>query len=143
VIVRPFNIYGLRQRHSFLIPSIVRQVLDASVAVVRVKDLRPKRDYLYVQDAVTLLLATLRPGARGAFNIGSGRSASVAEVAELVNDAAGVCKSVVSADEPRPGEILDGGADTSRAAIELDWHPRTSLADGFAAVVAAERAARG
>jgi UDP-glucose 4-epimerase len=75
--------------------------------------------------------------------MGSGRSVSVAEVAQLVNDAAGVSKPVVSAEEPRPGEILDVVADTSRAAAELGWQPRTSLADGIAAVVAAERATRG
>ncbi len=143
VIVRPFNIYGPGQRHSFLIPSIVRQVLDPSTAEVRVADLRPKRDYLYVADAILLLLATLRPGARGVYNMGSGRSASVAEVVQLVNDAAGVSKPVVSSGEPRPGEILDVVADTSRAAAELDWRPRTSLAHGIADVVASERAARG
>jgi nucleoside-diphosphate-sugar epimerase len=143
VIVRPFNIYGPGQRPSFLIPSIVRQVLDPSVEVVRVQDLRPKRDYLYVDDAVALLLALLRPGVDGVFNAGSGRSASVAEVVQLVNHAAGISKPVVSAEEYRPAEILDVAADTSRAAAELDWRPCTSLAEGIAAVVAAERAAHG
>lgn len=142
-IVRPFNLYGPGQRDSFLIPSIVRQVLDPSAEVVRLADLRPKRDYVYVTDAVELLLATLGPGVHGVFNVGSGHSVSVAEVAELVMDAAGIRKEVASADEPRPGEILDVVADTSRAARELDWRPRTSLEDGIAAVVAAERAGRG
>ncbi|MFZ0772517.1 MAG: NAD(P)-dependent oxidoreductase [Candidatus Sulfotelmatobacter sp.] len=143
LIVRPFNIYGPGQRDSFLIPSIVRQVLDPCVEVVRVQDLRPKRDYLYVNDAVAFLVDSLRAGAHGVFNLGSGRSASVAEVAELANNAAGLSKPVVSAEEPRPGEIMDVVADTSRAAAELGWQPRTSLADGIVAVVAAERAARG
>jgi nucleoside-diphosphate-sugar epimerase len=142
-IVRPFNIYGPGQRDSFLIPSIVRQVLDPAASVVRVSDLRPKRDYVYVIDAVALLLATLRPGVHGIYNLGSGRSVSVAEVADLVNIAAGFRKLVVSADQPRSGEILDVVADTSRAAAELGWQPSISLADGIAAVVAAERAARG
>jgi nucleoside-diphosphate-sugar epimerase len=142
-IVRPFNLYGPGQRQAFLIPSIVRQVLDAAATAVRVTDLRPKRDYVYVADAVKLLLATLRPGVHGVYNLGSGRSASVAEVAELVSKAAGIRKPLVSADERRPGEILDVVADTSRAAAELGWRPCTSLADGIAAVVAAERASRG
>jgi len=142
-IVRPFNIYGVGQRDSFLIPSIVRQVLDPSVDAVHVQDFRPKRDYLYVEDAVAFLLALLRAGAHGVFNMGSGHSASVAEVARLVNNAAGVCKPVVSAEVQRPGEIMEVVADTSRAAAELGWRPCTSLADGIAAVVAAERAARG
>lgn len=140
VIVRPFNIYGPGQTGPFLIPSIVRQALDPSVKEIRVQDLRPRRDYVYVADAVELLLATLRPGVKGVFNLGSGYSASVGEVAELVNQAAGAHKPVVSAGEQRPGEIMDVVADTSRAAVELGWRPRTSLADGIAALIAAERA---
>ena len=143
VIVRPFNIYGPGQRDSFLIPSIVRQVLDPSVEAVRVQDVAPKRDYLYVGDAVDLLLALLRRGVGGVFNAGSGSSVSVGEVAALINQAAGISKPLVSNSERRPGEIMDVVADTSRAAAELDWHPRTSLAIGIAAVVAAERAPHG
>jgi nucleoside-diphosphate-sugar epimerase len=142
-IIRPFNIYGPGQAASFLIPSIVRQVLDPATEAVRVRDLRPKRDYLYVADAVSMLLASLRAGSHGVFNLGSGCSASVAEVIELVNTAAGIRKPVVSADVERPGEIMDVVADTSRAAAELNWRPCTSIADGIAAVVAVERAARG
>ncbi len=118
-------------------------MLDPSLEVVRVQDLLPKRDYLYVEDAVAFLVATLRDGVHGVFNIGSGYSASVAEVGELANRAAGLCKPVVSAGKPRPGEIMDVVADISRAAAEFDWQPRTSLADGIAAVVAGERSAHG
>jgi nucleoside-diphosphate-sugar epimerase len=143
LIVRPFNIYGPGQRGSFLIPSIVRQVLDPAVEVVRVQDLRPKRDYLYIGDAMEFLVASLRADAQGIFNLGSGHSASVADVVQLVQSAAGVSKPVISASEPRPEEIMDVVADTSHAAAELGWRPRTSLADGIAAVVAAERLARG
>jgi nucleoside-diphosphate-sugar epimerase len=143
LIVRPFNLYGPAQRTSFLIPAVVRQVLDASVEVVRVQDLHPKRDYLDVGDAVAFLIASLQAGARGVFNLGSGSSVSVAEVVELVNLAAGSCKPVVSANESRPGEIMDVVADISHATAELNWRPQVSLANGIASLVAAERAARG
>jgi len=143
VIVRPFNIFGPGQSPLFLIPAIVKQVLDPSIDVVRLKDLRPKRDYLYIDDAIAFLLATLLPGVHGVFNMGSGRSTSVAEVAELVLQAAGVSKPVVGEGQERPGEVMDVVADNSLAAAELGWSPRMSLADGLAAVVAAERASRG
>jgi nucleoside-diphosphate-sugar epimerase len=138
--VRPFNLYGPGQTGPFLIPSIVRQALNPSADAIRVHDLRPKRDYLYVDDAVAFLVASLRPGIHGTFNLGSGVSTSVGEIAALVNRAAGVKKPVVSKNEPRPGEIMDVVADTSRARDELGWSPRTSLTEGIAAVVAAERA---
>ena len=143
LIVRPFNIYGPGQRPSFLIPWIVQQVLDPSAEVVHVQNLRPKRDYLYVEDAVEFLLAAFRADAHGVFNMGSGRSASVEEIAQLVNKAAGLSKPVVSAGHTRPGEVMDMVADTAHAFAELGWRPRTSLEDGIAAVVAAKRASRG
>jgi nucleoside-diphosphate-sugar epimerase len=143
LIVRPFNLYGPGQTGPFLIPSIVRQALDPSVDLIRVQDLRPKRDYLYVADAVSFLIASLGPGIHGVFNLGSGVSNSVAEIAELVNRAAELKKPIVSNNQQRPGEIMDVVADTSRARAELGWCPRTSLAEGIAAVVAAERASHG
>jgi len=143
IIVRPFNIYGPGQQPPFLIPLIVRQVVDPGVEAVRLQDLRPKRDYLYVDDAIAFLLALLRPGVRGVFNLGSGTSASVAEVAGLIQDAAKTQKPILSAEQQRPGEIMDVYADTSRASSELGWRPGTSLAEGITAVVAAERASRG
>ena len=142
-IVRPFNLYGPGQADSFLIPTIVRQALDPSTTVVRVKDIRPKRDYLFVEDAVGLLTATLRPEVRGTYNLGSGSSASVEELARLINQAAGVEKTLVSDEAPRPQEVMDMKADISRAAAELGWRPTTKLADGLAAVVAAARRQRG
>jgi nucleoside-diphosphate-sugar epimerase len=143
LVVRPFNIYGPGQTGPFLIPSVVRQVLDPSLESVHLQDLRPKRDYIYVGDVVAFLLASLRKTVRGVFNVGSGSSVSVDEIVKLVNHAAGVSKPVVSSAEQRPGEIMDVIADTSRARAELGWSSNTSLADGIAAVVAAERASRG
>jgi nucleoside-diphosphate-sugar epimerase len=142
VIVRPFNLYGPEQATPFLVPTIVKQALDPAAAEIRLKDLRPRRDYLYVKDAVALLVATLNDGVKGVYNLGSGESASVAEVAELVRRAAGTDKPIVSDDQPRPQEVMDIRADISRAASELGWRPSTSLSDGIAYVVAAERASR-
>ena len=139
VVVRPFNLYGPGQAASFLIPTIARQVLDPAVAIVRVKDLRPKRDYLFVDDAVRLLTATLEPEARGTYNMGSGSSASVDKVARLINQAAGVDKPLESDEAPRPHEVMETVADISRAQAELGWRPTTKLADGLCTVVAALR----
>jgi nucleoside-diphosphate-sugar epimerase len=142
VIVRPFNLYGPGQTASFLIPTIVRQVLDPSVAAVRVQDLHPKRDYVFVEDAIGLLLATARPEVRGTYNVGSGTSASVEEVARLIIRTAGVDKPLMSDETSRPQEVMDVVADISLAEAKLGWRPRTKLADGIAAVVAVLRRPR-
>ena len=142
VIVRIFNLYGPGQNPPYLIPTIIHQALDPSVPEIRLKDLRPKRDYLYVADAVEMLLATLQDTVSGVYNLGSGQSASVAEVAELIRRAAGTGKPVTSDEQPRPQEVMDVRADISRASSDLGWRPSTSLAEGIAKTVAAERAKR-
>jgi len=142
VIVRPFNIYGPGQTPPFLIPTIVEQALDSSTSEIRLKDLRPRRDYVYVDDAIEFFLATLSQNVKGVYNLGSGESASVAEVAELIRRAAGTDKPVMSDEQPRPQEVMDVRADISRAGSELGWRPRTSLAEGIGKVVAARRAQR-
>lgn len=140
-IVRPFNIYGPGQLPPFLIPSIVEQALAPSTTEIRLKDLRPRRDYLYVDDAIQFLVQTIKEGASGVYNLGSGESASVAEVAELCRQAAETAKPITSDDQPRQQEVLDVRADITRATHDFGWRPKTSLAEGIKKVVAAQRTA--
>jgi nucleoside-diphosphate-sugar epimerase len=141
-IVRPFNLYGPGQTRPFLIPTIIEQAIDTSASEIRLKDLRPRRDYVYIDDAIELLLLTLGKNVKGVYNLGSGESASVAELTELIRRAVGTDKPVVSEEQPRPEEVMDVRADISRAASELGWRPTTSLSAGIGKVVAARRERR-
>ena len=47
-ILRPFNVYGMGQANHFLIPSLIKQVKTQNE--IHVKDLEPKRDYIYIED---------------------------------------------------------------------------------------------
>lgn len=134
-IVRPFNLYGWGQDHRFLIPTLVRQFLDPATKEVRVADLRPKRDYLSIDDFVRMLVRIAETGRQGVFNAGSGTSASVGEVASLVRTACGSSKPLVSREEERKNEVMDVVADISRAREELQWAPRIPLDKGIANLV--------
>ena len=52
-IFRPFNIYGSGQASHFLIPLILNQ---AKVGKVQLKDPRPKRDFIHINDVVSAYL---------------------------------------------------------------------------------------
>jgi GDP-4-dehydro-6-deoxy-D-mannose reductase len=139
-IVRPFNVFGPGQRPAFLIPTIVDQVLSGGE--IRIKDLAPRRDYVFLDDLVAALIATMaQPKGSRVFNIGSGVSHSVAEVIDTIQAAAGTRLPVVSDDEPRENEIPDVRADITRAATVLGWRPRYSLAEGIELLLARERRA--
>ena len=136
-LLRPFNVYGPGQPREFLFQSVIDQVRSGQP--IRVKDLAPRRDYVYVEDLVQAIArAVTLDSVAGTFNIGSGESYSVAEVIEIVQNACGTVLPVVSTDEPRRDEIMDTVADISRATRDLGWTPAWSLADGIRAMVERE-----
>lgn len=129
-IIRPFNIYGPGQQRHFLIPEIIEQV-NANMHI-HLKDLLPRRDYLYVDDLIEALLLTMdvEEGFH-LYNIGYGSSLSVGEIVGVIQSVAGKTLPVVSENLPRRNEISDVYADISKAIQELHWRPRHSFEEGI------------
>jgi GDP-4-dehydro-6-deoxy-D-mannose reductase len=139
-VLRIFNLFGPFQSEAFLIPWIVRQALGEKT--IRIKDLAPRRDFIFIDDVVAALVGAMAdPAGHRVFNIGSGVSYSVQEVIDTIQDLAGTRLPVVSEGTPRPNEILDIYADITRARDVLGWTPAHTLAQGLERVVAAERSA--
>jgi len=128
-VLRIFNIFGPGQRPEFLIPSILRQVRGGDE--VRVLDLKPRRDYVFLDDVVKALTKSLHagPGFHRA-NIGSGVSYSVQEIIDIIQSEAGTQLPVVSEASERPQEIPDVRADISVAQQVLGWTPCWTFKDG-------------
>lgn len=137
-IVRPFNIYGPEQGSHFLLPIIVNQVVDPDVREVVVKDLAPRRDYIYIDDVITGILAASASPQAAVFNIGSGHSLSVSEVIDAAFRAAGVSKPVRSTQDVRSNEIMDAVADVT-SLKGTGWKPTVTFDQGMRAMVAAAR----
>jgi nucleoside-diphosphate-sugar epimerase len=135
-IFRPFNVYGPGQSARFLIPHVVTQVMDPSIPSVNVMDPAPRRDYLYIDDLIRAIIASLNSPA-GIFNLGSGYSASVAEIIRMVMDESGVHKPVSSKGEPRPHEIPDLYADIRKARQLFGWEPLVTLREGISQCIRA------
>jgi nucleoside-diphosphate-sugar epimerase len=136
MIARPFNIYGPGQPTHFLIPRLVEQAISPAIDAIVVEDDTPKRDYVHLDDvvgAIGSLRRHFKPGAT--FNIGSGASYSVAEVAAIVCRAADVKKPVVSRGNQRPNDIPDVIADITAIWNTTGWSPSISLQNGLSELV--------
>ncbi|MDP1844465.1 MAG: NAD-dependent epimerase/dehydratase family protein [Sediminibacterium sp.] len=129
-VLRVFNVYGPGQKSSFLIPHIIDQVLN--MKEVSVKDLKPKRDYIYIDDLINAVihLFELDLGCE-IFNIGSGYSYSVEEIIEIAQKMAGTSKPVISLMETRSNEIMDVRADISKIQKISGWNIKTSFTQGL------------
>jgi UDP-glucose 4-epimerase len=130
IIFRPFNIYGENQDARFLIPSIIEQAKQGKVVL---KDQRPKRDYIHVNDIVSAVVKALdyEPSGSDIFNLGSGVSTSVKDVVSIVEKLFEKEFETVYENEYRPNEVLDTVAEISKAKTLLDWEPKVMLEEGL------------
>lgn len=130
-ILRPFNVYGPGQTQDNLIPYIIMQAKEKSS--IQVKDLRPKRDYLYVDDLVNALLEVIHSEQNGleTYNLGFGRSYSVREVIDIVLNLIDKQISIHSTGQHRQNEIMDCVCDSRKFSEQFGWKPQVTLEEGI------------
>lgn len=133
-ILRPFNVYGIGQDKNFLIPYIIDQALNNDI--IQLKDLAPRRDYVYLLDLVDALICSMENKDKSSvYNIGSGVSISVQEVVDVVSGVLSIKKPVLSEEVIRKNEINNVVADITKARNELNWQPRFSFNDGIQQII--------
>lgn len=138
-VVRCGNLYGPGHvNYSTLIPGTIRSLLLGERPRLRSTG-SPRRDFLYVEDAVSgyLALADVRPlvGNR-AFNFGTGSSLSVREVVKKVSRAVGAQVEPEHVESAvRAAEIDEQTLDVSKAREYLGWRPEHDLEAGLAKTV--------
>ena len=93
---------------------------------------------MHVDDLVNALCTVPVTPEAHIYNVGSGHSHSVGEVAEMVGQASGTAKPIVARGPGRAEEISDAVADIS-AIRRLGWEPRIGFADGLRRLVAEAR----
>jgi UDP-glucose 4-epimerase len=92
------------------------------------------RDYVFVADVVQANVAALDSAVAGAVNIGTGVETSVNR---LFKELAGSSYELKPVYAPgRPGEQQRSVISPARAARELNWHPKVTLADGLSRTLA-------
>jgi UDP-glucose 4-epimerase len=131
VALRFANVYGPRQAASLEggVVAIFLERLAAGDGGTIFGDGRQTRDFVFVADAVSALLAATGHG--GVFNVGTGVETSVSELHAACRRAAGVELEPAYA-PARAGDALRSVVSPARADRELGWRAETSLADGLA-----------
>ena len=129
-VLRPFNAYGPGQPAHFIIPEIIQMVKDPAVKEVLVMDLRPKRDYVYIDDLVDAIFRTIE-GEPGIYNVGSGKSISVEDLIKTVMRLSGITKPYMARGAERQNEIFDLYAGIDKIKFSLGWQPKTSFEEGL------------
>jgi dTDP-L-rhamnose 4-epimerase len=138
--LRFFNVYGPRQALSNPytgVAAIFSSRLLGGRPPVIFEDGRQSRDFVHVSDIAASVARALEPGSGDgeALNIGTGRSVTIADVAEVLSRELGVDVEPEVRNEYRAGDIRHCFADVSRARASLAYAPAVSFEDGMRELV--------
>ena len=133
-IIRPFNNFGPRQSLKAIIPTIISQVLSGKV--VRLGDLSPTRDFLYVKDTAQAFISCLnnKNVIGHAINIGNGFEVSIKNILDILKKDFNLkFKYTIDKDRIRPknSEVFRLLSSNKKAKKLLKWKPKYNGLTGF------------
>jgi|SRR5579863_553399 nucleoside-diphosphate-sugar epimerase len=128
IVLRYFNVYGPRQpetgAYALVLGIFLRRKAEGMPLEIH-GDGRQRRDFIHVRDVVAANIAALESAVRGeVFNVGSGTSLSVKELADMI-----------SPDQIHTGARRNDSeatlADISKIQVAVGWSPKISFAEGL------------
>ena len=134
-IVRPFNTYGPRQSARAIIPTIISQLLNGSDQI-KLGDLRPTRDFVYVKDTAKAFIEILKCKELIGHecNISSNSEVSMQNIVDqlikLINPNA---KIISDSNRIRPvkSEVFRLFGDNTKIKNYTNWNPEFNLEKGL------------
>jgi UDP-glucose 4-epimerase len=141
VILRIFNVYG---------PDCHGAIYDFLNKLRKTPDKlevlgtgRQARDFVYISDMVNLLLeVSTSPAAAGQiFNVGTGTTTSVSELAKMIIEILGLkdVEIYFKGGQAWEGDMDITLADNNKAMNELRWRPQVSLKEGLKNLISSGR----
>jgi UDP-glucose 4-epimerase len=128
LVLRYFNVYGPRQpetgAYALVLGIFLKRRADGKVLEIHGNGSQ-RRDFVHVRDVVAANIAAYESNLRGeVFNVGSGSSLSVKELADLISP-----NQVHT--EARKGDSMATLADISKIKAQLGWSPKISFTEGL------------
>jgi UDP-glucose 4-epimerase len=141
VMLRIFNVYG-PNGHGVL-PDFLNKLKKTPDKLEVLGTGRQGRDFVYVSDMVKiLLLAATSPAAAGQiFNVGTGTTTSVTELAKKITELLGLegVKISFTGGLAWEGDMDITQADNSKAVNTLQWRPQVNLDQGLKKLISSKR----
>lgn len=135
--LRYFNVFGERQSQTYagVIKKFLKRARDGQAPIVN-GDGSQTRDFVYVGDVVQANILAMKSNvSHKFFNVGTGTTISVLQLADLIIDAFGLPIRPIHGPE-LPGDVKITKADISLAKKLLGWQPKVDIKEWLRAVIA-------
>tara|TARA_B100001750_G_scaffold197116_1_gene169632 strand:- start:249 stop:1169 length:921 start_codon:yes stop_codon:yes gene_type:complete len=134
--LRYFNVFGRRQSKEYagVIKLFLEKIQQNQAPIINGDGLQT-RDFVYVEDVVKANILAMDSNIKFKFfNVGTGFSISILDLANVCIEASGLSLKPVHGPE-LPGDILESKADLELIKKSLGWKPITKLEDWLVQVI--------
>ncbi len=133
VSLRYFNVYGPRQNpsseYAAVIPKFIVKVMKNDRPPIY-GDGNQTRDFIFVKDVVNANILAIEKDIEGTFNIGSGKSISIKDIAYKIMRLLDKHLEPIYAPQ-RKGDVINSVSDISLARKRLGYKPRFDIEEGL------------
>jgi len=136
--MRFFSIYGYNELHKGKYANLVSQFLwamEKGERPILYGDGEQSRDFVWIEDLCKVIEMLMSHCRTDIVNIGSGKSVSLNELVQTINDVLGTNIEPVYIDNPIKDYIQNTKADTEKLKWIIDYVPNTSLHEGIEKLV--------
>ena len=127
IIVRLSNIYGYtRLRRPDLIPTIMQDIFEKDN--VKIWNDKPKRDFIFTEDAADAVLKLINSNYEGTINLGTGKMTSLKEICKIISELTG--KSIMSENKNLTGP-MEFVTDITKLKKIIGWEPKFDISSGL------------
>ena len=133
--LRYFNVYGSKEfykdKTASMIIQLGHQILGGKSPKLFKESKNIFRDFIYINDVVQANIKACKPKLNGIFNIGTGKSRSFQEIADILQKELGTDLGTEYFHNPHIGYQMHTQADISLSEKYLDFKAKYTLEDGI------------
>jgi len=123
-VARLSNLYGSGMSKKNVMSDILMQI--PGNGIVKVRDSRPVRDFLYIDDLLAAFSLMVTKSYNGIFNVGSGDPISIFKLAEIILTVANQGDRTIISTQPGVSDSINT-LDISKTSKVLGWCPSGTL----------------
>ena len=130
--LRYFNVYGIGQTGTYagVITQFLRKIQEKSPLIINGEGIQ-ERDFIHVKDVAKANIKAMESNTEfGFFNIGTGKTISINELARLMIDLSGIKLEAIHG-PPMQGDVLKSQADTTLTENTINWEFEIELEEGM------------
>jgi UDP-glucose 4-epimerase len=127
-ILRLMGIYNLEKPHSQAIPTFIKLIANNKQPTIY-ENGQTKRNHLYIDDAIDVIITSIQSPATGIFNIGGNDITTNLELINLINKK--LNKKIKPDFKKARKEVYNFVVDINKAKNELEFIPKASIDEGL------------